>query len=74
MIQKRNIAFPDHIYTRKMNKKTIQLKVALISYNWDISICPCSIIAPRLPYLRNLKYFNNFNDHKLEKLIVYYVF
>ena len=30
----------------KMNKKPIQLKVALISYNWDISICPCSIIAP----------------------------
>ena len=29
-----------------MRKKPIQLKVALILYNWDISICPCSIIAP----------------------------
>ena len=46
MIQQRNIAFPDHIFMSKMNKKPIQLKVAFISYIWDISICPCSIIAP----------------------------
>ena len=40
MIQKRNTAFPDHIYMRKMNKNPIQLK-CVNKDNWKLSLCLC---------------------------------